>query len=243
MAFCKTASLIHLSPHPRAFMQTLTIDQAIKQRFSTRAFTSQPVRRETIRAILDTARHAPSGVNSQPWKVYAVTGSTLTRLIAKAQNAFDTQTLTNPAFEIHPSDRPDWYKARQRKLGYALYHTLGIDKDDVEQTRKTQRRNYSFFGANAGLLITVPNILGCNAWGHVGHFVQNVCLASLTHGLDTCLQESWAKADGCVRSVLPITNDETLWCGIAIGYQDQSHPINTVRAEKIPVEDFTTFYE
>lgn len=40
-------------------------DSLLKDRFSCRYFTSQPVSRETIEAIIDVARFAPSSSNIQ----------------------------------------------------------------------------------------------------------------------------------------------------------------------------------
>ncbi|MEO7127933.1 MAG: nitroreductase family protein, partial [Rhodoferax sp.] len=50
------------------------VDQAIDSRMSIRAFTPQAVPRETIAHLLDVAARAPSGTNTQPWKVYVLAG-------------------------------------------------------------------------------------------------------------------------------------------------------------------------
>ncbi|GIR11322.1 MAG: hypothetical protein CM15mP22_7420 [Gammaproteobacteria bacterium] len=54
------------------------------------------------------------------------------------------------------------------------------------------RKNYELFGAPVGLFISVNKAVGPNGWGHVGHFVQSICLAAVGSGLGTCLQEAWA---------------------------------------------------
>ena len=54
-----------------------SVDAAIESRFSARAFLQKPVPRETIEAILQLARRAPSGTNTQPWKVHVLQGATL----------------------------------------------------------------------------------------------------------------------------------------------------------------------
>jgi nitroreductase len=48
---------------------TNAVDQAITTRMSARAFTSQPVPREVLTQLLELAARAPSGTNTQPWKV------------------------------------------------------------------------------------------------------------------------------------------------------------------------------
>ena len=54
----------------------MEVTDAIRNRKSTRAFLDKPVSEELISDILECARWAPSGVNSQPWHVAIVTGET-----------------------------------------------------------------------------------------------------------------------------------------------------------------------
>jgi hypothetical protein len=32
-----------------------------------------------------------------------------------------------------------------------------------------------------------------------------------------------------------------LFCGLALGYRDESHPANTLRTERAPLEEFASF--
>ena len=54
----------------------------IKERKSVRSFVYKKIRRETILKVLEAARWAPSGNNSQPWKVCIVTHPTLKRMLS-----------------------------------------------------------------------------------------------------------------------------------------------------------------
>ena len=55
------------------------VDHAITSRMSTRAFTKQPVPKDLITEILQVASRAPSGTNTQPWKVYVLQGKKIGR--------------------------------------------------------------------------------------------------------------------------------------------------------------------
>ena len=55
--------------------QQAMVDEAITSRRSIRAYLPQAVAREDIEAILEVAARAPSGTNTQPWKVYVLTGA------------------------------------------------------------------------------------------------------------------------------------------------------------------------
>jgi nitroreductase len=50
----------------------MKIKKLITNRFSVRSFTDQPIERQTILKILETARFAPSAVNFQPWHFIVV---------------------------------------------------------------------------------------------------------------------------------------------------------------------------
>ena len=63
-----------LLPLNRLFMQKNIVEEAISSRMSVRAFTDKNVDRESILQLLEVASRAPSGTNTQPWKVYVVQG-------------------------------------------------------------------------------------------------------------------------------------------------------------------------
>ena len=46
----------------------MNVIKALVQRKSTRAFLSTEVEQEKINTILEAARHAPSGANTQHWQ-------------------------------------------------------------------------------------------------------------------------------------------------------------------------------
>ena len=98
--------------------------------------------------------------------------------------------------------------------------------------------NFDFFDAPGGIFVTVHKSVGPNGWGHVGHFIQSICLAAVGKGLGTCLQEAWAGFPKLLKKHLEYGDDEILWCGISLGYEDQEHPANSFRTER---EQFDSF--
>ena len=100
------------------------------------------------------------------------------------------------------------------------------------------RKNYQFFGAPVGIFITVNKVLGPNGWGHVGHYIQSLCLAAVGKGLGTCLQEAWAGYPNLLRKHLNYGDDEVLWCGISLGYEDVNEVVNTFVPDR---EEFDVF--
>lgn len=55
----------------------------IKERKSIRNFTDQKIRTSTINEILECGRWAPSGSNSQPWRISVVTHPTVKRMLSE----------------------------------------------------------------------------------------------------------------------------------------------------------------
>lgn len=77
---------MNLSVDPSA---TSAVDAAITSRRSIRAFLPTPVPRETIEQILAVAARAPSGTNTQPWKVHVLTGAARDRMVQRLHAAHD----------------------------------------------------------------------------------------------------------------------------------------------------------
>ena len=50
----------------------MNVQEAIERRRSIRKYTAEPVTQDQIRALLESARLAPSGNNSQPWRFIVV---------------------------------------------------------------------------------------------------------------------------------------------------------------------------
>lgn len=67
--------------------QVQNMDAAITSRHSVRAFLHQPVDPQMIKDILAVASRAPSGTNTQPWKVYVVSGKKRDEMVERVCNA------------------------------------------------------------------------------------------------------------------------------------------------------------
>jgi nitroreductase len=65
------------------------VDAAITTRRSVRAFLDTPVPIETVRDILRLASRAPSGTNTQPWRVTVLTGRARAELSRRVGAAYD----------------------------------------------------------------------------------------------------------------------------------------------------------
>ena len=123
----------------------MNVKDAINKRRSVRAFLDKEVDIELVKEILETSKRAPSGVNSQPWKVYVLMGEAKNNLVREACEKFDKGEMEKELYQVYPEERPDWYKSRQRSTGFALYGALGIGKEDMDKRIAQAKKELSVF--------------------------------------------------------------------------------------------------
>ncbi|SFJ95225.1 nitroreductase [Bradyrhizobium sp. Gha] len=194
------------------------IDQILVGRFACREFCNAPVPRQTIEQILRVARFAPSGANIQPWHVYVLAGAAKDRvstaLLDAHQNSRDEHISE---YKYYASDLPDLYLKRRQEFGRLFYGSLGIAQIDLDARSRQTAKNYTFFGAPVGLIVTIDRRLEVGSWLDLGMFVQNVMLAAAGRGLQSCPQETFAKYHRILRRLLSIPDEQMVVCGISIG--------------------------
>lgn len=227
-------------------MTSMTVAEAITSRMSVRAFTPQPVPREVIAELLQTASRAPSGTNTQPWKVYVLQGASQSSLVDKVCAAHDAIRAQpelaadyREAYDYYPEKWVSPYIDRRRENGWGLYGLLGIGKGDKDKMHAQQQRNFRFFDAPVGLMFTVDTVMGRGSLVDYGMFMQNLMVAARGHGLHTCPQAAW---NGFAKIILPHIGagaDEMLVSGMSLGYADESELVNTFHTPRVPVEEFT----
>jgi nitroreductase len=220
----------------------VNVSEAVASRISCRAFLDTPVPGATVRAILDAARRTPSGGNLQPWLVYALAGQPLAQLKdrVRARVAADPRGDGTHEYDIYPPGLGEPYRTRRFKAGEDLYATVGIPRENKFARLLQLGRNYDFFGAPVGLFFYLDRSLGPPQWSDVGMYMQTVMLLAREHGLHTCPQEIWSLVPKTVAECLQTPPHLILFSGMALGHMDGAHPINTLRTERAPLEDFAT---
>lgn len=219
----------------------MDVKEAITGRYSNRAFLKTPVTRAVVQNILDIARHAPSGVNTQPWQVVVTTQDYQKKIGEAIVQAREAGVPENPDYHYYPTEWREPYKSRRRACGLALYSSIGIELHETEKRKQAWYRNYYFFGAPVGLLFFLDHYLEKGSWLDMGMFIQNVMLAARSFGLETCPQASLAEYPDIVRGIVGINKDKALACGMAVGYADPNAPINQYRTAREEVSSFTQF--
>jgi nitroreductase len=226
--------------------QIALVDAAITTRRSLRAFLPTPVPRTTIEAILAVASRAPSGTNTQPWKVYVLTGDAKTALSDKIVAAFNDpveRATHSEEYAYYPTEWKSPFIDRRRKVGWDLYGLLGIDKTDKAGMHAQHRRNYEFFGAPVGLMFTIDRMMRQGSWLDYGMFLQSIMVAARGRGLDTCPQAAFMQFHRIISEHVGAPDNEQVVCGMSLGWADAGAVENSLVTEREPVSSFARFLD
>ncbi len=204
-----------------------------------RAFLDRPVSQDQLMRILDRARQAPSGGNVQPWHVWTVTGKPLADFKAKFVGV-DPLAREGGEFRIYPEKLKEPYRTRRYKCGEDLYASIDVARDDRAGRIRQYGKNLGFFGAPAALFFALDRTMGVTQWAHLGMFMQTIMLLAREEGLHTCAQEAWSNWHETIHSYIKLPDHMQLYCGMAVGYADESQPINQWRTDRAPLEEFVT---
>lgn len=219
----------------------MNIYEALSARKSVRAFLDKPVDQSIIERILDGARHAPSGVNTQPWQVAVVSGEAKNKLSGRLEQAFRQGIKPKMDYQYYPLVWEGIYKKRRVSCGSLLYEQLGIKREDKERRLEQWVANYNGFGAPVLLFFFIDKILETGSYLDYGMFLQSIMLAAVSEGLGTCPQAALGEYPDIVKEFVYFPQETTLLCGMALGYEDRDAPVNNYRVGREEVSGFTRF--
>ncbi|MBM3386791.1 MAG: nitroreductase [Betaproteobacteria bacterium] len=243
----------HFPPTPQVstvVADPTSVDAAIGSRFSARAFLDKPVDRAVLMEVLTLAGRAPSGTNTQPWKVYVLQGAQRDELERQVCAAHDA-LAANPALAAQYAEAYDYYPEkwfspyidRRRECGFGLYSVLGIGKGDKLRMHEQHQRNFKLFDAPVGLMFTIDKGLGRGSLLDYGMFLQTLMIAARSRGLHTCPQAAWNHFAQIILPLVGAGENEMLVCGMSLGYADEAAPANRFQTTRVDAAEFTHFVE
>ena len=221
----------------------MDVAEAVASRYSCRAFLPTPIPEATVRDIVERAARAPSAGNMQPWRVYALAGKRVDELRAllKPRMATELPKGEGTNYTIYPEPLTEPYQTRRFTVGQLLYNAVGIPRGDRPGRYRQYARNFEFFGAPVALFFARDRTHGPAQWADIGGYLQTVALVARGHGLQTCAQQAWVSFHRTVETFLNLPPDLMIYSGMALGYADESAPINQWRSPRAPLDDFTSF--
>lgn len=221
----------------------MDVIDAMRGRISVRAYLDKPVSREMLEQVLEAARWAPSGTNTQPWRVVAASGAVRQRIAGALVAHAAAGGALSAHYDYYPDTFVEPYKGRRWRCGMQLYGALGITADDKPARQRAMLRNFEFFGAPLGLFFYIDRAMAKGSWIDMGMFLQNVMLAARGFGLETCPQFALAMYPDVVAQHVDAPAGHDLVCGLSMGYGDPEAPVNRYRTERMAVDEFLTWAE
>ena len=221
----------------------MDVKEALVARKSTRAFLDREVDHELIERVLDAARHAPSGVNTQPWIVAVVTGEKLKQLTSTMEQAFRDGQKGEMDYQYYPLEWQGAYKERRKACGLQMYQSLEIGREDKQRQLDQWAANYRGFDAPVILFFMMDGVMETGSYLDYGMFIQSIMLAAEEQGLATCPQAALAEYPEIVKQQLGYPEQMQLLAGMAMGYEDADALINSYRTPRQAVSEFATFYQ
>ncbi|WP_286216736.1 nitroreductase [Mycolicibacterium mageritense] len=220
----------------------MDVYDAVTSRRAVRGFTDRPVPREVLERVLTAAAWAPSGSNIQPWNIYVVTGAPLAELKKRAVERVESGIAWDAReFDMYPADMQSPYRDRRAAFGKERYSALGIAREDWEARQRAAIANWDCFGAPAALFCYIDRDLGPAQWADAGMYLQTVMLLLRAEGLHSCPQMAWSQVHETVADVLSPPDNQILFCGMSIGYEDPA--VDYIRTGRAPLRETVTFVD
>lgn len=213
----------------------MDVTQALRERRSVRAFTSQVPSAELVQQLMQDAALAASGGNLQPWRVAAISGQPLQAMVAEVMA---TPGDENPKTLSYPPNLWEPYRSRRFLNGEDLYKSINIPREDKAGRLKQLAKNSQFFGAPVGVIVFTDERMGPAQWVDLGIYLQSFMLRATESGLATCAQGFWRRSDAVVRKHITVPEGYMVAFGIALGYEDKAAPINGMRSTRASFEEW-----
>ena len=221
----------------------MRVSEAVNSRRSMRVFKPDPVAKADIEWIIENANRSASNGNLQPWKLYVTMGAARKRLSSAILKAMDDgDNGPGAEYNVYPQEMTLVYDARRKLVGKQLYTLLGVPRGDAAGMLKQFRKNYEFFDAPVGMILSVEKRMGNGQWIDCGIFLDQLMLLAREKGLHTCPQAAFSRYQHVVRRELEIPEDQTVICGLALGYADPDVVPNSLITDRAPIQDFTTWF-
>ncbi|MHB8828008.1 MAG: nitroreductase [Syntrophales bacterium] len=212
---------------------------AIKQRKSARVFLEKTISRADVEEVLAYARLAPSAINLQPWEFVVVYGEEKERLVRRLLRAHGEKKVSCGAGT--ETFLPERYANRSRGASQGLkshVSALGMDFN-----RFIEEGSCSFYGAPIAIIVTINKLFPQLRYLDVGLSVSYLLLAAEAKGLATCpIGLVTAYADE-IADTLNISKERDIILAVALGYADETSPLNLCKTEREPLAEVSIWYE
>jgi nitroreductase len=235
----RTANDMTDKPADAGSEELAVLMRLMESRHSCRAYLRGQVPDETIRQVLEAAQRTASWCNAQPWRVVVTRGAATDEFRRVYSQAAVAQEPC-PDFKF-PAAYRGAHLERRRECGWQLYASVGVERGDRAGAQRQALQNFEFFGAPHVAIVTCEAELGVYAAIDCGAYVANFMTAATALGLGCIAQAALAAHPAVVRRHFALPESQFVICGIAFGYADAAHPVNSFRTGRAGLDEVVTW--
>ena len=212
---------------------------AMQQRRSVRAYLDKPVARAEIEEIFKYAGRAPSAINLQPWEYVVVYGQEKDRLVRRLLKAHaERQIPCGPGTSTRP---PEIFTRRSRQASESMEPRVALTGQPLN--RFVEEGSCSFYGAPIAIIVTIDRLFPKIRYLDLGLSISYLLLAAEAKGLGTCPIGLITAYATDIADVLNIPENKEVVLGIALGYADESSPVNNLETGRADQSEILCWYE
>ena len=212
---------------------------ALKERKSARAYLDKPVSRRDIEEILAAAALAPSAINLQPWEFVVTYGEEKERLVRRLLKARSERVVAcGPG-----TDKPLPALISRRATEALAVMEPHIAAPGLSFNEFIEAGSCAFYGAPVAIIVAIDKLFPVLRYLDVGLAVSQLLLAAQAKGLATCPIGLILAYQGDIAQALNIPEQKEILLGIALGYADESAPVNSFRTNRANQAEIVTWYE
>ncbi len=220
----------------------LDIIEAIQQRRSIRDFKDEQIPQAVIREILEIACRAPSAMNTQPWEFTVAAHGTLAAIKRALLEKVRTGEKPHSEHSVAGWPSESVYRHRQVQLAKQIFQLMGINREDTDKRSHWLERGFKFFNAPVAIIVCADRALAAGTpIFDLGAVSQNICLAALSFGLGTCIEDQGVMYPEVLRKFCNIPESKQIVVAIAIGCPNDDFPANRLKTTREPVDAVTTW--
>lgn len=218
----------------------MTLTDILHNRYSVRAFKSDPVPDATLKEVFQLAQRAPSNCNVQPWQTYVVSGAKKDELKKILVSTVMKQQAPEPDFNWKVAYQ-GVHRERQFGSANALYSAMGIAREDKMKRNMAMLRNWAFFDAPHVAFFTMDTYLDIMGAVDIGIYAQTLTLLLKERGIDSCMQGALGQFPQPLHEFLGLPEGRGVLFGMSFGYADEDAAANKTRTDRAGLDDAVQF--
>ncbi len=209
----------------------LSVQGALKDRRTTRAFRPEPIGRDLILRIIEPALAAPSWANTQPWEIFVAADGPLERIRQGYAEMLRNCVPRNPDIAM-PKEWPDACRARMEALKAERTAAMEEACADPKAIPDLMQINYKLFGAPVVVYLCMDRCLTPWSLFDLGALSQSIMLSAEEQGIGSAVAVTLAAHPDIIRRELSIPDELAVVIGIALGVPDRDSPQNRFRSTR-----------